>query len=83
MLKLALVIKVYFSEARCVNLKRCFNDLVELTESTNGVHPRLAMILDSVFAPIEAVEGEIGTFKRHRVSQRTWKDNTSITMWLD
>ncbi|KAJ6537912.1 hypothetical protein B0H19DRAFT_961929, partial [Mycena capillaripes] len=75
--------QVFFSEARKINLKRCFDSLMSVAEHSGGVHPKMANIMESVFTKVEKVGGDIGAHKRRRTSQRTWKDSHSNTLYLD
>ncbi|KAJ6557686.1 hypothetical protein B0H19DRAFT_946871, partial [Mycena capillaripes] len=75
--------QVYFSEARQINLKRCFASMMSVIEAPGGVHPKMAKILESVFDKVEEVGGDIAAHKRRRTSQRTWKDSNGTTLFLD
>ncbi|KAF8231166.1 hypothetical protein L208DRAFT_1278523, partial [Tricholoma matsutake] len=48
-----------------------------------GVHPWMAGVLDKVFSHVNKVGGDIGRHKRSRLSQCTWKDSNTNTMYLD
>ncbi|KAF8173407.1 hypothetical protein K438DRAFT_1772211 [Mycena galopus ATCC 62051] len=51
--------RVFFSEARQTNLKRCFDSLMTVIEKPGGVHPKMAKILEAVFDKVEKVGGNI------------------------
>ncbi|KAJ7466400.1 hypothetical protein FB451DRAFT_945412, partial [Mycena latifolia] len=75
--------QVHFSEARRVNLKRCFDDIMNLMEDPRGVHPKMAKVLEKACGKMEQVGGDIGRDKRRRTNARTWADNNEKTMYLD
>ncbi|KAJ7927676.1 hypothetical protein B0H13DRAFT_1598446, partial [Mycena leptocephala] len=75
--------QVFFSEARQINLKRCFDSLMSVIEKPGGVHPKMAKVLETVFDKVERVGGDIGAHKRRKTSQRTWKDSNGNTLYLD
>jgi hypothetical protein len=74
---------VFYSEARRQHLKRCFEDLLDVTSIETGVHPKMAYILEGVFQDIERVGGDVGRDKRRRKNQHTWKDSNRNTLYLD
>ena len=74
--------QVFYSEEQKNALKRCFSDMMAVVERPGGVHPRMAGVLDKVFSRVNKVGGDIGRHKR-RLSQRTWKDSNTNTMYLD
>ncbi len=56
--------QVMFSEGRKINFKRCWDDMIGVTNNPRGVHPKMAAILENAFAQIEKVGGDIGRDKR-------------------
>jgi hypothetical protein len=75
--------QIFYSEEEKNDLKRCFSDMMAVVEGQGGVHPKMAGILNKVFTSVKKVGGDIGKHKRRRLSQRTWKDSNSNTMYLD
>ncbi|KAJ7237261.1 hypothetical protein C8J57DRAFT_1087702, partial [Mycena rebaudengoi] len=74
---------IFYSEAEKINLKRCFESLMEVIEALGGVHPKMAKVLDGIFGPVQKVGGDIGAHKRRRTSQHTWQDSNRNTLFLD
>jgi hypothetical protein len=61
-------------------LKRNFD---EMTGAARGmIHPKVAKKFKSVFEGINTIGGDIRADRKARTSRRTWKDNTSTTMYL-
>ncbi|KAJ7213761.1 hypothetical protein C8J57DRAFT_1075224, partial [Mycena rebaudengoi] len=64
-------------------LKTCFEDMLAVAEAPGGMHPKMAKVFEAAFGPVEKIGGDIGAHKRRRTSQRTWKDSSANTMYLD
>ncbi|KAJ7689379.1 hypothetical protein B0H17DRAFT_937218, partial [Mycena rosella] len=71
------------SEAKRVNLKRCFTKIMELMEDPRGVHPKVAKVLENTCSRVERVRGDISMDKRRQKNPHTWQDNNENTMYLD
>lgn len=56
---------------------------MDLLDSPQGVHPKLATVLESAFVKVEKIGGDIGKDKRRRTNPRTWEDNNENTLYLD
>ncbi|KAF8230923.1 hypothetical protein L208DRAFT_1279551 [Tricholoma matsutake] len=52
-------------------------------EGDRGIHPKMVGILKPIFNQIGQVGQDIGNHKRRRMSQHTWKDSNSNTVYLD
>ncbi|KAF9072216.1 hypothetical protein BDP27DRAFT_1217960 [Rhodocollybia butyracea] len=75
--------QVFPSEARKQDLKRKFDQIIQLYCSNSGAHPNLIRELDKVLAPVEKAVHDIEEYQNRRKMRRTWGDHTGITMWLD
>ncbi|KAJ7656928.1 hypothetical protein DFH06DRAFT_1328467 [Mycena polygramma] len=76
-------VRVPFSEARIIYLKRCWEEMMGVIENPRGVHPKMAAVLEGTFSKVERIGGDIGRDKQRRKNPRTWDDNNSNTMYLD
>ena len=57
---------------------------MSVVDGEGGVHPKLATRLEKmVFQDVERIGGDILQHKRRKTSQRTWKDSSINTMYLD
>lgn len=75
--------QVFFSEAQRTHFKQQFDHLLDAAAAPGGLHPKMGRNLTAIFDRVVEVGGEIGQYKRRRTSQRTWKDNTRNTMFLE
>ncbi|KAF8235960.1 hypothetical protein L208DRAFT_1357932 [Tricholoma matsutake] len=75
--------QVFYSEEQKNALKHCFSDMMAVVERPGGVHSWMVGVLDKVFSHVNKVGGNIGRHKRSRLSQRTWKDSNTNTLYLD
>ncbi|KAF8230758.1 hypothetical protein L208DRAFT_1107364, partial [Tricholoma matsutake] len=57
--------------------------MMAVVEQQGVIHPKMAGIFDKAFRVVKKVGGNIGKHKRRQLSQRTWKDSNSNTMFLD
>jgi hypothetical protein len=57
--------------------------MMELIDRKGGVHHKMASILDKVFNSVKKVGGDIGEHKWWHMSQHTWKDSNSNTMYMN
>ncbi|KAL0945116.1 hypothetical protein HGRIS_001434 [Hohenbuehelia grisea] len=76
-------VRVFYSEARRLHLKRCFEEMIETAARPGGVHPKMAKALNRVFDGLDSVGGDISRHKRRRKAQRTWKDSNANTLYLE
>ncbi|KAJ7801578.1 hypothetical protein B0H14DRAFT_2386233, partial [Mycena olivaceomarginata] len=75
--------QIFFSEARLIHVKRCFDEIFDAMHNPRGVHPSMGKIFEGVAGKIETVGGDIGKNKRRRTNPRTWKEHNGNTMYLD
>lgn len=50
---------------------------------TRGIHPKLAKRLLPVLDEVMQFGGDVGEYKRKRLSQRTYIDSSKNTMYID
>ena len=76
-------LQVFYSEEQKNVLKCCLSDLMAVVEGPGGVHPQMVGVLDKVFSCVKKGGGDIRKHKKRRLSQCTWKDSNTNTMYLD
>lgn len=76
---------MFISEAEEVFLAQCVRDMMDVVKGgkTRGIHPKLAKRLLPILGQITDFGGDVGEYKRKRLSQRTYADHNQNTMFID